>query len=406
MYIKCNQLMKNHYDAYGGLSVIFSGDFSQLVPVRKAPVYDDYCAEFQGSVNCFIELDGQWRFKEDPEWGDSMLSFREGTPTLEDIQAINDNCLVSTIGDPPSGTQIATFKNRNRDAINSAIFEEYCHSKGSSVSGMLLSAVMVFMDGLEMKDGQNTYIPVMSNSVKGHFYQNCGENACHVTEKVGFSRVDPVLKLYKDCPLMLVVNRDVINGEANGSRVCFEGLQMKVGEEAFPLKLQCGTTIRGVYASQVEKIIVRHEQSDIVPQVFEVRTDTTHFTATIKIGTEELKAACIGTQFPLVSNSCTTGHKLQGCSCDGLLVNEWHYGGNWVYVVLSRVRTRKGLWIRVPLDTDLEKYLMPENMHRMLQTFRDQCSLDDISDEEYETLLKDTRFYESPKKAQATPDLN
>ena len=48
------------------------------------------------------------------------------------------------------------------------------------------------------------------------------------------------------------------------------------------------------------------------------------------------------TQIPVA----TTGHKLQGMSKDTLIVNDWNYRcANWVYVVLSRVRRRKGLFL-------------------------------------------------------------
>ena len=52
------------------------------------------------------------------------------------------------------------------------------------------------------------------------------------------------------------------------------------------------------------------------------------------------------TQIPVNSNIATTGHKLQGMSKNTLIVNNWDYKFvNWVYVVLSRVRTRKGLFL-------------------------------------------------------------
>ena len=52
------------------------------------------------------------------------------------------------------------------------------------------------------------------------------------------------------------------------------------------------------------------------------------------------------TQIPVNSNIATTGHKLQGMSKDTLIVNDWNYRcANWVYVVLSRVRRRKGLFL-------------------------------------------------------------
>ena len=57
------------------------------------------------------------------------------------------------------------------------------------------------------------------------------------------------------------------------------------------------------------------------------------------------------TQILVNSNIAMTGHKLQGMSKDVLIVNSWNYGfANWVYVVLSRVRTLSGLYLCQPFD--------------------------------------------------------
>ena len=51
-------------------------------------------------------------------------------------------------------------------------------------------------------------------------------------------------------------------------------------------------------------------------------------------------------QFGVNANKATTGHKLQGVSLNQMVVRSWAYGvPNWIYVVLSRVRTLQGLFI-------------------------------------------------------------
>ena len=51
-------------------------------------------------------------------------------------------------------------------------------------------------------------------------------------------------------------------------------------------------------------------------------------------------------QFGVNSNKATTGHKLQGISLNQMVVRSWNYSTpNWIYVVLSRVRTLEGLYI-------------------------------------------------------------
>ena len=66
---------------------------------------------------------------------------------------------------------------------------------------------------------------------------------------------------------------------------------------------------------------------------------------TVKIGGLKMK------QFGVNNNIATTGHKLQGMSKDQLIVSSWNYSfKNWIYVVLSRVRTLSGLYLCQPID--------------------------------------------------------
>ena len=56
------------------------------------------------------------------------------------------------------------------------------------------------------------------------------------------------------------------------------------------------------------------------------------------------------TQFPVNIANARTVHKLQGRTLDQLLVSNWSYTPSWIYVVLSRVRTSKSLYVRLPLE--------------------------------------------------------
>jgi hypothetical protein len=42
----------------------------------------------------------------------------------EDIAYINENCVISSSHTPKSNVPVVVYRNRNRDAINTAIFEE------------------------------------------------------------------------------------------------------------------------------------------------------------------------------------------------------------------------------------------------------------------------------------------
>ncbi len=78
------------------------------------------------------------------------------------------------------------------------------------------------------------------------------------------------------------------------------------------------------------------------------------------------------TQLPINMNDATTGHKLQGMSKDKLIVVSWSFIPNWIYVVLSRVRTLKELFILKPLPANcLEKFRVPCDLQAFERRMRD-----------------------------------
>ena len=61
---------------------------------------------------------------------------------------------------------------------------------------------------------------------------------------------------------------------------------------------------------------------------------------------------------------------------------------NWVYVVLSHVKTRSGLFSRKPISTDLKKYAVPEELKKMIRNFSNRMPTYWI-EEEYEEIFFD-----------------
>ena len=77
---------------------------------------------------------------------------------------------------------------------------------------------------------------------------------------------------------------------------------------------------------------------------------------------EELKYVKM-LQLPVNMNDATTGHKLQGMSKDKLIVPSWTMVPNWIYVVLSRVRSLKGLFLLKPIPSNvLGKIRVPRDL--------------------------------------------
>ena len=170
---------------------------------------------------------------------------------------------------------------------------------------------------------------------------------------------------------------------------------MKRGEHSFSLCLDCGVKIRGMFASQIEYIKVEHENEDITPSLMRVKPKV--FTFKCKLLWDDYNiekyVKMRGTQVPLISNSATTGHKLQGATVQDIFVNDVHYGQNWPYVVLSRVKTMEGLILHEKLKLDINLYKIPDEMKCMIADFNSNVKYKDISEHEYNDLITTTNFH-------------
>jgi hypothetical protein len=393
LHNKLRQLKQCLHLPYGGLHIIFAGDMRQLEPVGtgkkgqgKKPVYTEDCPEFKDWMNCFIELHGMHRFKDDTEWGNLLSRFRDGEVTMTDIDTINE-CVVNPQTRLPKDIKYATYFNRDRDSINVALFQERCktiyHATGNTED-----SIMIFSDNIRAQDSTKVYKPFQNSMT---FWQHCGED--DVKFPRGAGRMDPVLRLYRNCRVMLPTNTDVSNGQANGTQATFEKVVLKPGQQFQNVLLDGTIPVPAVLASQVSYIVLRHSNDRIRPATFSLKCKEQTFRAKIlkprvlqTKGDEREVLKMKAIQLSLLINNATTGHKLQGSGVDSLFVHNWSYVQNWVYVMLSRVKTRAGLFCRKPLSKDLRKYAVPEALQRMLQSFRSKAPTY-WDDEEYEDLF-------------------
>ena len=86
--------LTGRYDVvYGGVSIVFSGDFHQLKPICKEDevLYSNSAAAaiWENAINCAIFLDNSHRFKDDPVYGQILARMRMGEDTVDDRREIN-----------------------------------------------------------------------------------------------------------------------------------------------------------------------------------------------------------------------------------------------------------------------------------------------------------------------------
>lgn len=373
------RLKDNREAKYGGLNIVFAGDFRQLEPVGPGrwPLYKKNCTEFIDFINCFIELNGLHRFKNDLEWGRLLHRLRNGEATRDDIELINTRVVKSAL-ELPSDIRYACYMNRDRDAINTALFENRC-AKQVSENGTVTETIVILLSNMHTKNGKDAWVPFMTPSL---VWENCGEDDIKFgsTGKSKYKtteRMDPALKLYKGCPVMLPTNEDVSTGKANGTQAIVEKIILKRDVTPTVLNLNGIIPVDTVLAHDVEAIVLRHTNERMRPAIFEIEPKNySKFVARVPkpsaLRTKENEKEDItmkGTQIPLMINNATTGHKLQGAGVSKIFVHDWSKTANWIYVMLSRVKTLKGLFLRKPLPLNLSTYNIDEKLRKMLHTF-------------------------------------
>ena len=73
---------------YGGVLIVFVGDFFQMLPVKGSPLFKNQTLQF-AAINKAVFLNVSHRFDEDRAFGEIMRRFRMGKVTTEDINQIN-----------------------------------------------------------------------------------------------------------------------------------------------------------------------------------------------------------------------------------------------------------------------------------------------------------------------------
>ena len=70
--------------------------------------------------------------------------------------------------------------------MNALIHEEFCKKSKPHDGSVLDCAVLALMDNLEMTNSVNAHVPIKSNTVKKHFYENCSEDDLKMGESNGW----------------------------------------------------------------------------------------------------------------------------------------------------------------------------------------------------------------------------
>jgi hypothetical protein len=177
-------------------------------------------------------------------------------------------------------------------------------------------AVMVFLDNAQVDVGNGTKRPLKD---KWTCWTECAEDDVDFGQQS--TKMDPIVKLRSNSPIMPTENKSVREGLANGNQATFQKLVPKHGETIFQTAVD-GVRVDFVFASQISRMQLRHTSGK--QQVFSSKPKSFDFKdrfpkplspRTRKSKTENVRDVS-ATQLPVISNNATAGHKLQGSTKD------------------------------------------------------------------------------------------
>jgi hypothetical protein len=389
--------LTGRYDmAYGGVSIVFSGDFHQLKPIcaEDDVLYSDSPAAslWENTINCAIFLDNSHRFKDDPLYGELLARMRLGEDTLEDRELINKRVIntTSTLTLPENAPDacFACSTNKERNGVAAASFKRHIEDTHPTITDdnpppdhtLIIEASISKKTG-EKKRTQQRKVPAAFHDA---VITQLGDDDIKATEfGASGTKVEPALRTYPGCHFMCVTNKDLDQGRGNGTLCKLLRVKLRRNGEERRWKNWDGKKVWSVSVADVEWVEFEHYPTLPGAKRRTFKLEPREFSATIKLPLTEDISTTVGNakikQVPVNSNVATTGHKLQGMSKDIIIVNSWNYRcANWVYVVLSRVRTLAGLYLMQPLDLE-RSFNVPENLirfERRLKELKERPILD------------------------------
>jgi hypothetical protein len=176
---------------------------------------------------------------------------------------------------------------------------------------------------------------------------------------------------------MITDNIDVANGIANGTQATLQSVMLKNTTHLNYITLDNNIKVRAIFASDIDYIECKHSNTNVAQQIFRIQPKLISFQAKLPLP-QHLKHtnnvnqiySMHANQIPIKINNATSGHKLQGSSINKLFIHSWHYQKNWPYVILSKVKSFEGLFLRKQLDSNLKRYKIPNELTHMINELK------------------------------------
>lgn len=338
---------------FGGVTVIFAGDFFQYPPVGGSPLYTPISpyagtsdAEIRKrlgrlawkTVNTIVNLTEQQRMKDDPEYGDAVCRLRTRECTIDDVDLFNSRVIRSPSW--PNGVDMSTDGNFDATAIvaRNNLREVLNHHKASVAHGFQPIVHCLALDKCT------------------HYALTLPEREVLLRLNVSsFPQSLPgTIPLYVGMPVILRLrNLSTDLGITNGS----QGIVQKIFSSTCPLGLRYATCIYVEFPHSKVKL------DGLPPTYFIITPVKWMFTTLLKRHDgSQTKVRICRLQLPIQPAFAVTGHSAQGKTLPKVLVN-LSEGGFGAYVAASRARTRAGLCLTEPVTLERLNKPIPADLY-------------------------------------------
>lgn len=388
---------ENSNDWFGGITVIFAGDFFQYPPIGGTPLFSPISmstAQTENelmkrlgrlawkSVDCVIELTEQQRMKDDPEYGDAVQRLRVRKCTFADVDLFNTHVIKSF---DKEGVDMGSSENINAAAIVSTNrLREALNARKAQAMGQAKLVTCA------AKDVISSSSPLMLNESEYLLKLNFGSLTTNQQVLPGF------IQLYESMPVILRSRN--ISTElkiTNGSQGFVRHFTLDKTEQEH---CYCSCAIVEFPDSPIKLDGLKMGYFPIEPSKF-----TFAHSMNRENSTEVELLRVTRFQLPIQPGFAITGHSAQGKTLPKVLAF-LDDGGFGAYVSASRARTRYGLCIVNPVRlSDLNKPIPSDLMMEMkrlkvidhnMQVRYGYCSgtVQKVPDPEVETNIIDASF--------------
>lgn len=366
---------------FGGVGMIFCGDFFQIPPVKKSPVFTSPSVQHAvDGVNCSAAINSRYardligfnlwraiknvvvlketmRYKDDPFYGSIMGRLRMGTSSEQDWQVLNRRVLTGdSLQQLRSSSQgkvpLVVKGNELRHALNWQSVGSVSRSTG--ITPVVCVANMQPIRGT----------PFTATEIKALL--RTGDQKSY--------NLAALLPILPGMPIRITQNIAVKIGIANGTEGTLVGVKFPEGttfkySECFGVRALLSSNLPNVAFVDTPHLCSRlPNRFQCVPPQFPDSTiplypvESAPFSSPKNL---ENRAMMKMTQLPFVPAFASTSYKVQGMTTDGIVAFPFLKGSPGrpsaaaLYVVLSRVRRLRDVFLVRSITREEMQYFVP-----------------------------------------------